>query len=293
MKVSRLCIILIFLISCNEKKIDIHKRLVSTVFIQKLNKFNWGINIEKPENTKFSLLEVKKLKENSFDYEYDCLFIKTSFKDHHGSLFIATKIKHECRKQLHKKMTNFLNFKEISISLLENSLVLKTDKKTIKILLLNLDLSKSRFMKRYSSNIKTDFLSSGVHESPFILAPILTLDEEKLFKYQSNSRVSKITPFTISNKRCHSLDGKCRSKKEYACDSCPYGFIEVVGSLCERGGDKYCAPKSCGGIGEPACYRGQVHTSGPNKLACQNESIEGFCNYGLKTFCSAGVLFCR
>jgi hypothetical protein len=284
---------LALLISCNKLEVDLHKRLISTIYVKKLNKFNWGLSIEKPENTKFSLLEIKRLKKNSFNYEYECIFIKTAYKESLGHLYIAKKVKAECKKQLHKEMVDILSFKKISIALLEKALVIRTDGKLQKIKLPNLSLNKSQFMKYYSSNLKTSFLENGVNEKPMMLPPVKSIEEKSLFKSQINKKVSKITPFTILNKKCHSLDGKCRSKKEYTCDSCSFGYIEVVGGLCERGGDKYCAPKSCGGLGEPACYRGKIHTTGPKKLACQNESVEGICNFGLKTYCSEGVLFCR
>jgi hypothetical protein len=276
-------IFLLFLLACTPERVDLHKRFLGTLSIKNLKNTAFDQPIIKPENTKFALLEIEKFNSNTLKKESDCLFIKTPYKRSPGVLFIGKKTKSTCKQLLYKNHKKVFEFRKLSFNISREEMILTKDDKRISIILPNLKKNSATFMSAYSFK-KDDYLK--------ILPPVL---KENLKKYTQITKYShpEASPFSINTKKCHSVDAKCRSKKEYACDSCPYGFIEVVGGLCPKGGDKYCAPVSCGGVGEIACYRGSVHPAGYGKLACQNDSVEGLCNFGLKTICQNGILFCR
>ncbi len=294
MNLFKIFVLSILLFSCSEdKELNLHKRWFDTFEIKKSKNFEWGALVLKPENTKFELFEVKHYKVNSFEIQQDCIFIKTPFKRTMGELFIAQKERPTCHEQLHKKMLRVLEFKEIKFFLSKNVLVIKADETIMNIKLYNYNPTQNAFMEVYGPNVDLGYLSSGVNERPLILKSSNNFLEKTFFIKKQKDILIKDTPFKVTNKKCHSLDGKCRSKKEFTCDECPNGYVEVVGGLCLSGGDKYCAPLDCGGIGQIACYRGSKHTLGPKKLACQNESVEGICQFGLQTYCQDDILFCR
>lgn len=94
---------------------------------------------------------------------------------------------------------------------------------------------------------------------------------------------------------CHRVDENCEDVESFSCQSCRYGWYEVVDYSCPQGGSKICGPSRCGQRGEPACPRGLKHISQERSeiVVCEKDSKAGFCEQGLETHCDENnVLIC-
>ncbi len=93
--------------------------------------------------------------------------------------------------------------------------------------------------------------------------------------------------------RCHQVNTDCEDVKANECESCRYGYYEVVDHLCPQGGSKFCAPNKCGLKGEPACLRGIKHIQQEISTLCFADSPAGFCEEGLVPHCDENqILIC-
>jgi len=94
---------------------------------------------------------------------------------------------------------------------------------------------------------------------------------------------------------CHQVNESCESVTPFTCQSCRYGWYEVVDHDCPLGGSKICGPSRCGQRGEPACPRGLDHIKKKRSeiVVCEKGSTAGFCEEGLETHCDENqVLIC-
>lgn len=85
--------------------------------------------------------------------------------------------------------------------------------------------------------------------------------------------------------KCHDVNDECETTQEFTCDRCRYGWFEVVGPECPKGGPKYCGVNLCGGPKRPACPRGEHLSTIQGMQQCQHGSLAGFCHQNEETFC--------
>ncbi|MDO9183849.1 MAG: hypothetical protein Q7U04_15650 [Bacteriovorax sp.] len=71
--------------------------------------------------------------------------------------------------------------------------------------------------------------------------------------------------------RCHQVDKSCQTVGENRCDSCQYGWYQVVDFNCPEGGSKFCGQNHCGEKNEPACPRGTKLNDGLDEGICQSD----------------------
>lgn len=91
---------------------------------------------------------------------------------------------------------------------------------------------------------------------------------------------------------CHRFNSDCEVVQEFDCETCRYGWQEVVDYQCNGGYSKICGPNRCGQRGEPACPRGVEHLEVKSEY-CEENSKAGFCYPGLNTVCDENnVLIC-
>ncbi len=74
-----------------------------------------------------------------------------------------------------------------------------------------------------------------------------------------------------SSIRCQQVNKDCKTIGEYRCDSCAYGWYEVVDFSCPQGGSKFCGQNHCGEKNEPACPRGSKVVSSEELGICQSD----------------------
>ena len=78
------------------------------------------------------------------------------------------------------------------------------------------------------------------------------------FDYMNNKNLGKLSD-RFSNGtaiRCQQVSKDCETIGESRCESCRYGWYEVVDFQCPQGGSKFCGQNHCGEKNEPACPRG-------------------------------------
>ena len=71
--------------------------------------------------------------------------------------------------------------------------------------------------------------------------------------------------------RCLQVDKNCQSIGENRCESCAYGWYQVVDYNCPQGGSKFCGQNHCGEKNEPACPRGIKVNGGEDTGICQSD----------------------
>lgn len=71
--------------------------------------------------------------------------------------------------------------------------------------------------------------------------------------------------------RCQQVDKNCQNIGENRCDSCGYGWYQVVDYSCPQGGSKFCGQNHCGEKNEPACPRGTKVVEGEDAGICQSD----------------------
>lgn len=71
--------------------------------------------------------------------------------------------------------------------------------------------------------------------------------------------------------RCQQVDKNCENVGENRCESCAYGWYQVVDYNCPQGGSKFCGQNHCGEKNEPACLRGTKVVEGVDAGICQND----------------------
>ncbi|MBC7539726.1 MAG: hypothetical protein H7281_12960 [Bacteriovorax sp.] len=71
--------------------------------------------------------------------------------------------------------------------------------------------------------------------------------------------------------RCQQVDKNCQNVGENRCDSCAYGWYQVVDYTCPQGGSKFCGQNHCGEKNEPACLRGTKVVEGSDSGICQSD----------------------
>ena len=71
--------------------------------------------------------------------------------------------------------------------------------------------------------------------------------------------------------RCQQVDKNCQTIGEDRCDSCSYGWFEVVDYNCPQGGSRFCGQNHCGEKNEPACPRGKKVEDNIDTGICQSD----------------------
>ena len=71
--------------------------------------------------------------------------------------------------------------------------------------------------------------------------------------------------------RCLQVAKDCQTVGEDRCDSCSYGWYEVVDYSCPQGGSKFCGQNHCGEKNEPACPRGKKTEDNTDAGICQSD----------------------
>lgn len=71
--------------------------------------------------------------------------------------------------------------------------------------------------------------------------------------------------------RCQQVDKNCQNIGENRCQSCRYGWYEVIDYNCPQGGSKLCGQNHCGEKNEPACVRGTKIFEGADAGICQSD----------------------
>jgi hypothetical protein len=71
--------------------------------------------------------------------------------------------------------------------------------------------------------------------------------------------------------RCQQVNKNCQTIGENRCDSCAYGWYQVVDYSCPQGGSKFCGQNHCGEKNEPACLRGTKIVEGEDAGICQSD----------------------
>jgi hypothetical protein len=107
------------------------------------------------------------------------------------------------------------------------------------------------------------------------LYPALTLlrINEESFDNNRNRYLGNLNDrlSTGSAIRCQQVDKKCQDIGENRCESCKYGWYEVVDYNCPQGGSKFCGQSHCGEKNEPACPRGKSITEDEDNGICQSD----------------------
>lgn len=162
---------------------------------------------------------------------------------------------------------------------------------------------------------RQEWVVKGEHKSvPFrwkIFAPLVATEKGKAPKKLSSFSSRTIKPLAAYQKSqkgnyqkryadgealfCHRVNENCEDVEAFSCQSCRYGWYEVVDYSCPQGGSKICGPSRCGQRGEPACPRGLEHIVQTRSkiVVCEKGSKAGFCEQGLETHCDENnVLIC-
>ena len=71
--------------------------------------------------------------------------------------------------------------------------------------------------------------------------------------------------------RCKQVNKDCQNLGEDRCESCEYGWYQVVDFNCPQGGSRFCGQNHCGEKNEPACVRGTKLYSDVETGICQSD----------------------
>lgn len=144
---------------------------------------------------------------------------------------------------------------------------------------LQLDFKQKKAEKKWSflmPNIANGLIHEkyqAVKERKLLSGLALLRVNEETFDNSTNKYLGKISDRLSRGSaiRCQQVDKNCNDIGENRCDSCKYGWYQVVDYSCPQGGSKFCGQNHCGEKNEPACLRGTKIVEGVDSGICQSD----------------------
>jgi hypothetical protein len=289
----KILILFLAILSCtNQSRVNffgkLQSELATTYNIKVLNEalINTGAVIKRPYEAWAPLLEFELLKPG-FSSEKKCLFYFSSIKGPTSIRLTQSDSNSKC-KDYDKDILVEEKFEEpLKIGLKTHSsskLTFTVNDQVQEISLWNISQKQKKTYKKYDSYEKSHSRSNFLFLGEF--------REAKRTKTRSRGNYED-SFFLKKEQACHLVDDDCKEKLAYSCDSCRFGWYEVVGPGCKETLNKYCGQDRCGEKGEPACPRGRLWKTGLSEAKCLTGSEIGYCQPGLSTFCNENkILIC-
>jgi len=136
----------------------------------------------------------------------------------------------------------------------------------------NLNKSWSFLLPNITNGLRHEKFQASKEQKLFPQLTFLRINKES-FNLRESKYLGKISD-RIADKsaiRCQQIDKNCQIVGEDRCDSCSYGWYEVVDYNCPQGGSKFCGQNHCGEKNEPACPRGKKTEDNSDSGICQSD----------------------
>lgn len=277
MKSFRLIFIIIFTFVCGQSSFADHSIFWSEV----KNKIKYVTEIQFSESLPHEFKRPKGVWQTVLEAKVEvaqieksfCLLHKVALNDQKGLLGFFEKSNGSCLTQI-LDLKNTIEMDGLKLlsdpkqsGLLKIEYFFKGKVRNVSIEFLNLKILRELSLKSYDTK---KYKSSNFYRNKkgliYLSSPLNILKKPSSENLQDRYLDKK-------QRFCHQFDMNCKEVMPFNCDSCKYGWYEVVGKGCPNGSPKVCGISQCGQRGEPACPRGY-------SIGSKNES--GFCERGLK-----------